>query len=298
MPETSAGMSMAKKLRESFARPGLVRFVGAHNGLGAKLVERAGFDGIWSSSLEVSAAHGVPDASLLSMTQYLEAARSMAEVVSIPVAVDGDTGYGNANNVFYAVQRFEEAGVAAITFEDKKFPKDNSLLPGGRQVLAGIEEFVGRIEAAKAAQRSPDFMVIARVEALIAGWGQEEAQRRAKRYVEAGADAILIHSKSSDPGEIIEFVNQWDGGVPLVLVPTTYPSLTEKRIQELGKVKVVIYANHGLRAAIRAMEEVLVKIHHDGGIHAVDQLLVPMKHVFDLQGVPEMKEREQRFLRD
>ncbi len=291
-------MSRAKKLRELFARPGLIRVVGAHNGLGAKLVERAGFDGVWSSSLEVSASHGIPDASLLSMNQYLEAARSMVEVTSIPLVVDGDTGYGNANNVFYAVERFEEAGVAGITFEDKKFPKDNSLLPGGRQALAGIEEFAGKIEAAKAARRSPDFMVIARVEALIAGWGQEEAHRRASRYVEAGADAILIHSKAADPKEIIEFVTRWEGQAPLVLVPTTYPSLTEKRIAEFGKVKMVIYANHGLRTAIRAMEEVLAKIRQDGGIHDLDHLLVPMKHVFDLQDVPKMKEREQRFLRD
>jgi len=291
-------MSKAKKLRELFTRPGLVRMVGAHNGLGAKLVERAGFDGVWSSSLEVSASHGIPDASLLSMTQYLEVARSMVEVTSIPVVVDGDTGYGNANNVFYTVERFEEAGVAGITFEDKKFPKDNSLLPGGRQALAGVEEFAGKIEAAKAAQHSPDFVVIARVEALIAGWGQEEAYRRASRYVEAGADAILIHSKAADPKEIIEFVTRWDGRAPLVLVPTTYPSLTEQRIEALGKVKMVIYANHGLRAAIRAMEEVLGKIRQDGGIHDLDHLLVPMKHVFDLQDVPKMKEREQRFLRD
>ncbi|HET7853971.1 MAG TPA: isocitrate lyase/phosphoenolpyruvate mutase family protein [Candidatus Methylomirabilis sp.] len=291
-------MSKAKKLRELFTRPGLVRMVGAHDGLGAKLVERAGFDGVWSSSLEVSASHGIPDASLLSMTQYLEAARSMVEVTSIPVVVDGDTGYGNANNVFYTVERFEEAGVAGITFEDKKFPKDNSLLPGGRQALAGVEEFAGKIEAAKAAQHSPDFVVIARVEALIAGWGHEEAHRRASRYVEAGADAILIHSKAADPKEIIEFVTRWEGRAPLVLVPTMYPSLTEQRIQALGKVKMVIYANHGLRAAIRATEEVLAKIRQDGGIHDLDHLLVPMKHVFDLQDVPKMKEREQRFLRD
>ncbi|MGH7472745.1 MAG: isocitrate lyase/phosphoenolpyruvate mutase family protein, partial [Candidatus Methylomirabilales bacterium] len=116
--------------------------------------------------------------------------------------------------------------------------------------------------------------------------------------VEAGADAILIHSKAADPKEIIEFVTRWEGQAPLVLVPTTYPSLTEKRIAELSKVKIVIYANHGLRTAIRAMEEVLAKIRQDGGIHDLDHLLVPMKHVFDLQDVPKMKEREQRFLRD
>jgi len=122
--------------------------------------------------------------------------------------------------------------------------------------------------------------------------------RRASRYIEAGADAVLIHSKAADPKEIIEFVTRWEGRAPLVLVPTMYPSLTEQRIEALGKVKMVIYANHGLRAAIRAMEEVLAKIRQDGGIHDLDHLLVPMKHVFDLQDVPKMKEREQRFLRD
>jgi phosphoenolpyruvate phosphomutase len=291
-------MSGARQLRDLFERPGLIRIAGAHDGLGAKLVERAGFDGVWASSFAVSASRAVPDASLLSMTQYLEAARNMVEATSIPVVVDGDTGYGNANNVFYAIQRYEEAGVAGIALEDKKFPKDNSLLSGARQSLAGIEEFAGKIEAARAAQRTPDFMVIARVEALIAGEGQEEALRRAYRYVDVGADAILIHSKASNPAEIVEFATRWDGKAPLVLVPTTYPSLTEQQMEALGTVKMVVYANHALRAAIRAMEEALAKIRRDGGSHEIDHLLVPMPHVFDLQGVAEMKARERRFLRE
>jgi len=290
-------MKGASKLRQLFSEKDLTVIAGAHNGLSAKLVERAGFDGIWSSGLEISASYGVPDASLISMNQFVEAARSMNEVVDIPIVADCDTGYGNATNVMYMVKRYEEAGVAAVSIEEKKFPKDNSLLANGRQELLRVEEFEGKIEAAKTAQASPDFMVIARIEALIAGWGQEEAQMRAHKYVEAGADAILIHSKAPHPGEILEFVNNWDLDTPLVIVPTNYPTLKEDDIKALEKVKMVIYANHGLRAAIRGMETVWAKIREDGGIHDLDAIIDPVSHVFDLQGVPHMKENEKKFLR-
>ena len=290
-------MDKAKKLRELFLKKKLARIVGAHNGLSAKLVERAGFDGVWASGLEISATYGIPDASLVSMYQFLEAARSMNEVIDIPIVADCDTGYGNATNVMYMVKRYEDAGIAAVSIEEKKFPKDNSLLAGGRQELLRVEEFEGKIEAAKSAQRNSDFMVIARVEALIAGWGQEEAQMRAHRYAEAGADAILIHSKSSDPGEVVEFINNWDLDVPLVLVPTNYPSLKEKDIEALGKVKMAIYANHGLRAAIKAMETIFEKIKSDGGIDDLNEFIDPVSHIFEIQGVPAMKENENKFLR-
>jgi phosphonopyruvate hydrolase len=290
-------MNKAKNLRKLFKKKQLTVIMGAHNGLGAKLVERAGFDGVWASGLEISASYGTPDASLISMYQFLESARSMNEVIDIPIVADCDTGYGNAMNVMYMVKRYEEAGIAGVSIEEKKFPKDNSLLDGGRQELLRVEEFAGKLEAAKSAQKNADFMVIARVEALIAGWGQEEAQMRAHRYAEAGADAILIHSKSSGPGEILEFVNNWDLDVPLVLVPTNYPSLTEKEIEKLGKVKLVIYANHGLRAAIRAMEGVFAKIKKNGGIYDIDEFLVPITHLFELQGVQEMKAYERKYLK-
>lgn len=290
-------MNKANKLRELLATNKLTKIVGAHNGVSAKLVERAGFDGVWASGLEISASYGIPDASLISMNQFLEAARSMNEVIDIPIVADCDTGYGNALNVMYMVKRYEEAGIAGVSIEEKKFPKDNSLLAGGRQELLRVEEFEGKIEAAKAAQKNSDFMIIARIEALIAGWGQEEAQMRAHRYAEAGADAILIHSKSSDPGEVLEFINNWDLDLPLVLVPTNYPSLTEKDIEEMGKVKLVIYANHGLRAAIKAMENIFAKIKNDGGIYGLDGLIDPVSHVFEIQGVPELKENEKIFLR-
>ncbi|MFH1933276.1 MAG: isocitrate lyase/phosphoenolpyruvate mutase family protein [Pseudomonadota bacterium] len=290
-------MNRASMLRELFDKKELIVIVGAHNGMGAKLVERAGFDAIWSSGLEISASYGIPDASLISMYQFVETARSMNEVINIPVVADCDTGYGNAINVMYMIKRYEEAGIAGVVIEEKKFPKDNSLLDDGRQELLRVEEFEGKIESAKAAQKNPDFMVIARIEALIAGWGQEEAQMRAHRYADAGADAIFIHSKSKDPQEIIEFVNHWDIDVPLVLTPTIYSSLREQEIKELKKVKMVIYANHGMRAAIKAMETVFAKIRKDGGIYDIEEFLVPVNHVFDLQDVPRMKENENKFLR-
>lgn len=274
----------------------LVVGVGARDALDAKLVENAGFDFVWSSSLGVSASYAIPDASLISMKQYIEAARSMAEVIDIPIIIDADTGYGNANNVMYAVRQFEAAGLAAMSMEDKKFPKDNSLLAGGRQELARIEEFCGKIKAAKDTQKSEDFIVIARVEALIAGWGQQEAVKRAIAYVDAGADSILIHSKSKSPDEVVEFVKAWDGRAPITLVPTMYPDLTEEKIKELGKVKIVIYANHTFRAAVKAAEEILQEIKRAKGIHTINDMMVPVARLFELQGVPQMKENEKKYL--
>lgn len=286
----------AKKLRKLISEKDIIIGVGARDALDAKLIEKAGFDFIWSSSLGVSASYAVPDANLISMKQYLEAARAMNEIVNIPIIADCDTGYGNVNNLIYAVKLFEEAGIAAISIEDKKFPKDNSLLNGGRQELASIEEFVGKIKGAKDNQKTKDFIIIARVEALIAGCGQEEALKRAHRYVEAGADCILIHSKSKSPNEIIEFVKHWDASVPLVIVPTTYSNLTEKMIKEMGKVKIVIYANQPLRASIKAEELLLKRIKKTGSIHDIDDLMVPVSHIFELQGVPKMKENEKKYL--
>jgi phosphoenolpyruvate phosphomutase len=284
------------RLRAMLIHPGIAIGVGAGDALCAKLIERAGFDFIWSSGFCISASYAIPDASLISMPQYLEAARSMNEVISIPIVADCDTGFGNSNNVIYAVKKFEEAGIAAVCLEDKKFPKDTSLLEGGRQELASIEEFVGKIRAAKDTQKNSYFTVIARVEALIAGWGQEEALKRALRYVEAGADCILVHSKSKQPDEILEFVNNWNNPTPLVLIPTAYPSLTAKAIEELGKVKLVFYANHPLRAAIKAQEDLLEEIKRVGGIHTINEMMVPVSHVFELQGVPSMKENEKKYL--
>jgi phosphonopyruvate hydrolase len=275
----------------------LTRVIGAHNPLSARLAEEAGFDGIWASGFELSASFAVPDASIISMTQHLEMTRAICATVEIPVVADIDTGYGNAVNVMHAVTQYERAGAAAVVIEDKKFPKDTSLLEGGRQELVRIEEFAGKIEAASASRASPDFLLIARTEALIAGLGQEEAKRRAAAYAEAGADALLIHSKSKTPDEIEAFVAAWDRDVPLVIVPTAYPQLTEAGIVALKKIKMVIYGNHGIRAAVTAMTDAFARIRADGGVHQVDRDIVPVTRVFELQRVAEMKEQEKRYLK-
>jgi len=288
-------MSKANKLREIFARDGVIRIVGAHDGLTAKLVEQNGFDGVWASGFEISASHAVPDANILTMTQYLEAACIMNDAVSIPVVADCDTGYGDSNNVMHMVRKYEAAGIAAVVIEDKRFPKVNSYIPG-RQELASVAEFVGKILAAKNAQQTQDFMVIARVEALIAGWGQEEALRRADAYTKAGADAILIHSKSSTPNEIVSFAKAWDFSVPLVIVPTSYPAITLEEISKLG-IKMVIYANQGLRASIKAVNAVLSQIGREGRLDSINDEIVSMDEVFQLQGMVRMKEDEKIYLR-
>ncbi len=271
--------------------------VGARDPLEAVLIEEAGFDLIWSSGFAISASYAVPDASLITMKQFLDTARSINEATRIPVIADCDTGFGNAINVIYTVKLYEEAGIAAICIEDKKFPKDTSLLAGGRQELLSVKEFVGKIRAAVENKKAPEFAVIARTEALIAGWGHDEALDRAHRYAEAGADCILVHSKSKSPDEIVEFVNRWDNPAPLVIIPTNYPSLTEDAVRKLGKVKIVIYANQVLRAAVRNSELLLQEIRRAGGIHTVDAMMVPVTHIFELQQVPRMKEQERKYLK-
>ncbi len=173
----------------------------------------------------------------------------------------------------------------------------SSLLPGGRQELVPVEEFAGKVLAAVEARKNNDLVIIARTEALIAGWGHEEALKRAHCYEEAGADCILVHSKSKQPDEILEFISRWDGRAPLVLVPTNYPSLTEADLLRVGKVKMVIYANQMLRAAICAQEALLAEIKRARGIHTVDSTIVPVSKVFELQDVAKMKEQEKRYLR-
>lgn len=213
-------------LRAALSGDRLFTAMAAHNPLAACLAQAAGFDGIWGSGFELSASYAVPDANILSMSTHLEMMRAIAARVAVPLIADIDTGFGNAVNVSFVVPQYESAGASAIVMEDKTFPKDTSLRAGGRQQLVPIDEFCGKIEAAVAARSDPDFVVIARVEALIAGRGQAEAIERGLAYVEAGADAILIHSKQKTPDEIVGFVAAWPGPAPLVLVPTAYPELT------------------------------------------------------------------------
>ena len=274
----------AQQLRKLLAERPLIAGVGARDALDAILIQKAGFDFVWASSFCVSAAHCVADASILSMTQFLETARSMNEAIDIPIVYDADTGYGGETNVAYTVRRLEEAGFAAVCIEDKVFPKQSSLLPGGSHPLLPAEEFARKVRVAKDVQKQGEMVVIARTEALIAGLGQQEALRRAAAYEEAGADLILLHSKSRTPDEIIDCVKAWNGKAPIVLVPTNYPELTEPRMEETGKVKMVIYGNQTVRAAVKAVEDVLRQIRAARGAHTVEDQMVSVNRLFALQG--------------
>ncbi len=282
-------------LRELLDAPGAARAVGAHDALGALLGERAGFDAIWSSGLEISTSQGVPDANILTMTEVLAAAAAMVRRLSIPVIADCDTGFGNSNNVIHMVQSFETAGVAAVCIEDKCFPKVNSFVPG-RQELVPVAEFVGKIMAAKNAQRTSEFAVIARVEALVAGWGLDEALRRARAYVDAGADALVVHSKSTRPDEVLDFARSWCARVPLVLIPTTYFGIGVDELARAG-ANLVIYANHGMRAAIRAIESAYARILTSGSSAAIEGEIASVSQVLELGGMARMKAEERAFLR-
>ena len=195
-------MEQAKRLRELLSRDGPIVVAGAHSGLSARLVELAGFDAIWASGFEISAAYAVPDANVLTQTETLAAAREMADATKIPVIADCDNGFGNAINVIRTVRDYEAAGIAAICIEDNVFPKRCSFYEGVRRELAGIEEHARKVRAAKDARRTEEFAVIARTEALIAGWGMDEALARAHAYADAGADMVLVHSKQKTFDEL------------------------------------------------------------------------------------------------
>jgi phosphoenolpyruvate phosphomutase len=290
-------MGSGNRFRQILAKNGLVEAMAAHSPLSAMLAAEAGFDAVWASGFELSALYGVPDVSVVSMTQHLDMTRAIVERSGLPVVADIDTGFGNAINVLYAVEQYERAGAAAVVMEDKSFPKVTSLVAGGRQDMVRIEEFQGKIEAARAARRDPDFVIVARTEALIAGLGQDEALKRARAYEAAGADMVLVHSKQKTPDEIEAFVHAWDGKVPIALVPTAYPQMTVARVRALGKVGLLIWGNHAIRASVAAMRSTFAQIRRDGGIQGVEAGIATVEDVFDLQGMRTVKDDEKRFLR-
>ena len=275
--------------------PRILLAAGAHDALSAKLAEEAGFDAIWASGFGISAVQAVPDANILTLTETLEAVRRICDAVRIPVVADCDNGYGNAINVIRTVLEFERAGAAGICIEDNDFPKRCSFYSGVRRELVPIAEHARKIEAATGARRSADFFVIARTEALIAGLGMEEALARASAYAKAGADAVLIHSKAADFAELRAFAAAWDGKVPLVAVPTTYPTVAAAELEAAG-FRLAIFANQALRSAIVAMRSTLGEIRRSGRAAGVEERIARLDEVYALVGVPELKANEERYL--
>ena len=267
----------------------------AHNGLSARIVEEAGFKGIWGSGLTLSASLGVRDNNEASWTQVLDVMEFMSDATTIPILLDADTGYGNFNNVRRLVRKLEQRNIAGMCIEDKLFPKTNSFINSEQQPLADVEEFSAKIKAAKDTQQDPDFCVVARVESLIAGWELDEALRRAEAYYSAGADAILMHSKLKTADQILDFMRAWANKCPVVIVPTTYYS-TPTSVYEEGGVSLVIWANHLLRASIKAMQQTAAQIYQERSLSAVEGQVVTVKEIFRLQNAGELEEAEQRYL--
>ena len=284
----------ASALKAALQSPDLAFLMEAHNGLSARIVEEAGFKGIWASGLSISAALGVRDSNEASWTQVLEVLEFMADATTIPILVDGDTGYGNFNNVRRLVKKLIQRNVAGVCIEDKLFPKTNSFIGDG-QPLADIDEFCGKIKAGKDSQTDPDFQIVARVEALISGWGLDEALKRAEAYRRAGADAILIHSKRATADEIFAFCKEWANRAPVVIVPTMYYATPTDRFRAAG-ISCVIWANHNLRAAITAMRETSRRIAATESLSGVEGTVASVKDVFELSGNPELAEAERRYL--
>ena len=238
---------------------------------------------------------GVRDNNEASWTQILERVELMADVTSIPILLDGDTGHGNFNNARRFVRKVVQRGVAGICIEDKLFPKTNSFIRGERQPLADPYEFAGRIKASKDSQGDPDFCIVARIESFIAGWPLDEALRRAAIYEAAGADALLIHSKWSTAAEVIAFRRAVGDQIPVVIIPTTYPA-TPTAILAQERFSLVIWANHLLRSAITAMEQTARTIAGDRSLLNVEGDIATVNRIFELQGEAELAAAEARYL--
>ena len=283
------------RFRELLLNPELEFLCEAHNGITARIAEEAGFNAIWAGGLCMSAQFGVRDSNEASWTQVLEMLEFMADASTVPILLDGDTGYGNFNNVRRLVRKLEQRNIAAVCIEDKLYPKTNSFIDGNKQELADIDEFCSRIKAGKDSQQDDDFCIITRVEAFIAGWGLSEALKRAEAYHAAGSDGILIHSALSNPSEVLAFKKEWADRSPVVIVPTKYYATPTDVFRDAG-FSMAIWANHLLRAAIVAMRDCAETLYREQSLVSMEDRIASVKEIFRLQGASELQEAEDRYL--
>jgi phosphoenolpyruvate phosphomutase len=306
LPEQRRG-----KLKALLEKGHTVRVLEAHNGLSGIIAnniqvkgESKGellireFDALWESSLTDSASKGHPDIEVVTFDSRLQSVNEILAVTNKPMIVDGDTG-GDANAFEYTVSKLERAGVSAIIIEDKVFPKRNSLEAGVQQNLEDPEVFAQKIRRGKSVQKSDEFMIIARLESLIAGKPMEDAVNRARIYLRAGADGIMIHSKSKSADEILEFAKHYKDickqlniNKTLVCVPTTYNQTTEDELSAAG-FRIIIHANHLLRSAYKAMMETAKIILRNQRSFEADPLCCTVREIFKTVGFLDVKEKDQ-----
>jgi len=293
-PIAPPSATRTQHLRSLLCSPELSFLMEAHDALSAAIVEQSGFKGLWASGLSIASSLGFRDANEASWTQVVEVVERMADATTIPILVDGDSGFGNFNNARLAALKLYQRGAGGICIEDKGFPKMNSFV-GERHPLADVAEFSGRLRAIKDTVPSDDFVLVARIEALIAGYDQEEALRRAHAYREAGADAILIHSRRSTPDEILAFARGWENRLPVIIVPTKYYRTPVDVYREAG-ISVAIWANHAMRASVVAMRDVCRRIIDEQGIAGVEGQVATLEDVFGLLRYGELASAELRYL--
>lgn len=298
-----------RSLRRLLKEKGFIRAIEAHNGISAIIAnniqyeiegKRYEFDAIWESSLTDSAAKGYPDAEIVGPESRYETIRQILNSSKKPIIVDGDTG-GEATNFEYFIRTLEDMGVSMVIIEDKMFPKRNSLESETKQIQENPDVFSLKIKRGKEVQLSSDFMIVARIESLISGLGLEDAIFRAKKYLKAGADGIMIHSKNVNPKEILDFAIEYkrlskDLGIrkPLVCVPTTYNTITEKELKNFG-FNVIIYANHLLRSAHKAMKETAMMILRNRRGFEAESKCSPIRDIFKDVGFLEVKEKDLKY---
>ena len=295
-----------RALKESIARKGFARILEAHSGLSGIIAESARvqrngqvieYDGLWESSLTDSATKGLPDASIVGFDSRTHTVDEILNVTTKPIIVDGDTG-GEPAQFEYLVKHLERLGVSAVIIEDKVYPKRNSLGASASHVLEDPEVFAEKIKCGREVVISQDFMVIARLESLIAGTGLQDALERAEQYILAGADGIMIHSNKRDPNEILAFAEAYAhlcrrlGRRPvLVSVPTTYNSITDVELTASG-FNIIIHANHLLRAAYKAMTEAARIILVSGRSLEADPLCAAVPEIFSSVGYDRISRKD------
>ena len=278
-------------LMEKLRSKQFVKVCGAFDVMSAKLAEMNSFDAIWASGFGISSARALPDAGIITMTELLDAVTFMADACNIPVIADCDTGYGGPNNVAHLVKKFENAGIGGICMEDKTFPKENSLFKDGKQDMLSKRDFVAKLVAAKNAKKNHDFIIIGRTEALIADLGVEEALGRANSYEKAGADIIFVHSRKKSPDEIFKFLKLWKGKIPVMIVPTAFPTVTLDELKSHG-VRMVVFAHQTTLAAFAAVSDVVKQLSKINSLSDLNIKMASMEDLFKLQGMQKIRDHE------
>jgi phosphoenolpyruvate phosphomutase len=283
-----------KRLRASMEDQRIAVLAGAHDGLSSRLVQEAGFDGVWASSFGISlASRCVADVDLVTLSETADIVRMMVDATDLPVLVDGNSGFGNAVNVIHMVRLLERAGSAGVCIEDNQYPKRCSLYDRENRELVSPAEMAGKIRAAVETRDDRDFLIVGRIESLIAAEGVEAAWRRADLYAEAGADALVVHAKSFAPLE--EFLAGWSGGCPLVAIPTLYNHVSLEDLERHG-YRLAIFPNQSIRAAIEAMRNTLAVLRRTGVGSSVDDLTVPLRDIYELVDLAAVEAAERDYI--